>query len=155
MREAERAEESYSEMLHNTEKNLQVRNPLHYNPNIRQQGNSEGAQIWFRLCRVLTQQVPQNLLFLQQNSHMQALEESLAEAHQLGMESDWQREVLDRLQQVDAEQERKRERLAQLQRQTLAGEERLAYTMREVAGRKVRTEIFFSAVYVYLCRVKN
>uniref|UniRef100_A0A3Q2ECX0 TBC1 domain family member 31 n=1 Tax=Cyprinodon variegatus TaxID=28743 RepID=A0A3Q2ECX0_CYPVA len=91
-----------------------------------------------------------NLLFLQQNSHMQALEESLAEAHQLGMESDWQREVLDRLQQVDAEQERKRERLAQLQRQTLAEEERLAYTMREVAARKVRTEIFFSAVYVYL-----
>ncbi|XP_038145493.1 TBC1 domain family member 31 isoform X1 [Cyprinodon tularosa] len=88
MREAERAEESYSEMLHNTEKNLQ------------------------------------------------ALEESLAEAHQLGMESDWQREVLDRLQRVDAEQERKRERLAQLQRQTLAEEERLAYTMREVGGRK-------------------
>uniref|UniRef100_A0A3Q2P7U2 TBC1 domain family member 31 n=1 Tax=Fundulus heteroclitus TaxID=8078 RepID=A0A3Q2P7U2_FUNHE len=88
MREAERADESYSELLHSAESNLQ------------------------------------------------ALEESLAEAHQLGLESDWQREVLERLQRVDAEQERKRERLAQLQRQTLAEEGRLAHTMREVAGRK-------------------
>lgn len=69
----------------------------------------------------------------------QALEESLAEACQLGLESDWQREVAERLQQVDAEQERKRERLAELHRETLAEEERLADTMRDVAGRKVRT----------------
>lgn len=55
------------------------------------------------------------------------------------MESAWQREVAERLQQVDAEQERKRERLAELHRQTLAEEERLADTMRDVAGRKVRT----------------
>lgn len=69
----------------------------------------------------------------------QALEESLAEACQLGLESDWQREVAERLRQVDAEQERKRERLAELHRQTLAEEERLADTVRDVAGWKVRT----------------
>lgn len=70
--------------------------------------------------------------------HTQALEESLAEAYQLGVESDWQREVVERLQQVDAEQERKRERLAEVQRQTLAEEKKLADTMRDVAGKKVR-----------------
>lgn len=70
----------------------------------------------------------------------QALEESLAEACQLGLESDWQKEVAERLQQVDAEQERKRERLAELHRQTLAEEERLADTVRDVAERKVRTK---------------
>ncbi|XP_053182759.1 TBC1 domain family member 31 [Scomber japonicus] len=69
-------------------------------------------------------------------ANMQALEESLAEACQLGLESDWQREVAERLRQVDAEQERKRERLAELHRQTLAEEERLADTVRDVAGWK-------------------
>ncbi|XP_041798537.1 TBC1 domain family member 31 isoform X2 [Chelmon rostratus] len=88
MRRAEREEESFAELLHSTETN------------------------------------------------MQALEESLAGACQLGLDSDWQREVAERLQQVDAEQERKRERLAKLHRQTLAEEERVADTMREVAGRK-------------------
>ncbi|CAK6954290.1 TBC1 domain family member 31 [Scomber scombrus] len=69
-------------------------------------------------------------------ANMQALEESLAEACQLGLESDWQKEVAERLRQVDAEQERKRERLAVLHRQTLAEEERLADTVRDVAGWK-------------------
>ncbi|XP_071327062.1 TBC1 domain family member 31 [Trachinotus anak] len=88
MRKADREEESYSELLHSTEANMQI------------------------------------------------LEESLAEACQLGLESDWQREVAERLQQVDAEQERKRERLAELHRKTLAEEDRLADTMRDVTGRK-------------------
>ncbi|XP_034553747.1 TBC1 domain family member 31 [Notolabrus celidotus] len=88
MRRAEREEESFTELLHSTETNIQ------------------------------------------------ALEESLAEACQLGLDSDWQSEVAERLQQVEAEQERKRERLAELHRQTLAEEERLADTMRDVAGRK-------------------
>ncbi|CAB1420283.1 unnamed protein product [Pleuronectes platessa] len=48
------------------------------------------------------------------------LEETPAEACQLGLESDWQGDVAERLQQVDAEQERESERLAQLHRQTLA-----------------------------------
>ncbi|KAM9724011.1 TBC1 domain family member 31 [Menidia menidia] len=67
---------------------------------------------------------------------IQALEESLAEAYQLGLESDWQKEVVERLQQVDDEKERKRERLTELQRQTVAEEQRLADTMKDVAGRK-------------------
>ncbi|XP_041650438.1 TBC1 domain family member 31 [Cheilinus undulatus] len=88
MRRAEREEENYTELLHNTETNIQ------------------------------------------------ALEESLVEACQLGLDSDWQREVAERLRQVEAEQERKRDRLAELHKQTLAEEERLANTMRDVAGRK-------------------
>ncbi|KAF3840112.1 hypothetical protein F7725_018829 [Dissostichus mawsoni] len=69
-------------------------------------------------------------------TNMQALEESLAEACQLGLESDWQREVGGRLQQVHAQQQSNRGRLAESHRQTLAEEERLEDTMREVAGRK-------------------
>ncbi|XP_053287821.1 TBC1 domain family member 31 isoform X3 [Pleuronectes platessa] len=69
-------------------------------------------------------------------TNMQILEECLTEARQLGLESDWQRDIVDRLQQVNAEKERKRERLAERQRQTLAEEERVADTMRDVAGRK-------------------
>lgn len=71
-------------------------------------------------------------------THSQALEESLAEAYQLGVESDWQREVVERLQRVDAEQEGMRERLAEVQRQTLAEKKKLADTMRDVSGKKVR-----------------
>ncbi|KAF7226326.1 TBC1 domain family member 31 [Nothobranchius furzeri] len=69
-------------------------------------------------------------------SNIQALEESLATAHQLGLQSDWQREVVDHLQRVGTERERGRARLERLQRQTLAEEERLADTMRDVAGRE-------------------
>lgn len=53
------------------------------------------------------------------------------------MESDWQREAVERLQRVDAEQEGMRERLVEVQRQTLA-EKKLADTMRDVSGKKVR-----------------
>ncbi|XP_056142116.1 TBC1 domain family member 31 [Lampris incognitus] len=68
--------------------------------------------------------------------NLQALEESLAEACQLGLDADWQREVAERLEHVEMEQEVKRQRLAQLHRQTLAQEERLVNTMRSVEGRK-------------------
>lgn len=62
---------------------------------------------------------------------------------QLGLQSDLQKEVEERLKQVDVEQESKREGLAEFQRQTLAEEERLADTMRNVIGRKVRkTSVF-------------
>ncbi|TNN32820.1 TBC1 domain family member 31 [Liparis tanakae] len=88
MRRAEKEDESYTEMLHSTEAN------------------------------------------------MQALEESLAEACQLDLDSRWQSEVAQRLQQVDAERDRKREKLKELHRLTAAGEERLAGAVRDVAGRK-------------------
>lgn len=81
-----------------------------------------------------------NFLSLLTHPHTQtqALEASLAEACQLGPESDWRRDVPQRLQQVDVEQERKTERLAELHKQALAEEARLAAGMRDVAGRKVR-----------------
>lgn len=88
MREADRQEQSYTELLHSTEGNMQV------------------------------------------------LEESLAEACQLGLDSDWQKEVVERLQQVEAEKDRKKERLAELHRKTLEEEERLVHTLRDVAGKK-------------------
>uniref|UniRef100_A0A3B5MFS1 TBC1 domain family member 31 n=1 Tax=Xiphophorus couchianus TaxID=32473 RepID=A0A3B5MFS1_9TELE len=88
-------------------------------------------------------------------SNLQALEESLAEAYQLGLESDWQREVLGRLQQVEAEQERKRDLLAELRRKTLAEEEKLAHTVREVAGRKVRIRFYLFFVGVYSVEEKQ
>ncbi|KAM9310324.1 TBC1 domain family member 31 isoform 2-T2 [Pholidichthys leucotaenia] len=69
-------------------------------------------------------------------ANIQGLEESLAEVCQLDLESEWQKGVAERLQQVDAVQERKRERLAELQRQTLLEEERLADTMRDMMGKK-------------------
>ncbi|XP_068612150.1 TBC1 domain family member 31 [Brachionichthys hirsutus] len=68
---------------------------------------------------------------------MQALDESLGEACQLGLESDWQREVADRLEQVDEEQQRRKETLAELYRNTLVEEERLADSIRDVSGRKL------------------
>ncbi|XP_033959344.1 TBC1 domain family member 31 isoform X4 [Pseudochaenichthys georgianus] len=60
--------------------------------------------------------------------HTETNIQALAEACQLGLESDWQREVGGRLQQVHAQQQSNRGRLAE--------EERLEHTMRDVAGRK-------------------
>lgn len=94
------------------------------------------SSAWFHGKTVWPPFVSVNFL----STHTQALEESLAEACQLGLESDWQREVVDRLQQVDTEQERNKETLAELHRKSLAEEERLADVMRGVAGRKVRRE---------------
>lgn len=88
MEEAERASQSYTELLHKAETNIQ------------------------------------------------ALEESLAEACQLGLEADWQREVEARLREADDEQKRKREKLEGLHRQTLEQEERLVHIMRDLSGKK-------------------
>ncbi|XP_076006622.1 TBC1 domain family member 31 isoform X2 [Genypterus blacodes] len=90
MREAEKEESSYPELLRNTNAKLQT----------------------------------------------QALEQSLAEACQLGLESDWQREMAECLERVDVEQERNRQTLTELHMQTLAQEERLANSMSDVAGKK-------------------
>lgn len=61
----------------------------------------------------------------------QALEASLAEVRQLGLQSDFQSEVGERLKWLDAEQER------ELQKQSLAEDAGLADTMRDVVGRQV------------------
>lgn len=68
----------------------------------------------------------------------QALEESLAEVCRLDLESDWQREVVERLQKADAERERSRGGVEELQRQTGTEEQGLVNAMREEAHRKVR-----------------
>lgn len=67
----------------------------------------------------------------------QALEASLAEVRQLGLQSDFQSEVGERLKGLDAEQERETAKLRELQKQNLAEEARLADTMRDVVGRQV------------------
>ncbi|XP_023820067.1 TBC1 domain family member 31 isoform X1 [Oryzias latipes] len=69
-------------------------------------------------------------------TNMQALEESLAEVCRLDLESDWQREVVERLQKADAERERSRGGVEELQRQTGTEEQGLVNAMREEAHRK-------------------
>ncbi|XP_072536472.1 TBC1 domain family member 31 [Salminus brasiliensis] len=63
------------------------------------------------------------------------LEESLAEATQLEVDVDWQAEVIRRLEKADEEQERRRQQLAELSRETLAKEEQLVQLMVEVQGK--------------------
>uniref|UniRef100_UPI0037E9B930 TBC1 domain family member 31 n=1 Tax=Semicossyphus pulcher TaxID=241346 RepID=UPI0037E9B930 len=99
-------------------------------------GQRVEEEVEIRLRRAEREEESYTELLHGTETNMQGLEQSLAEACQLGLDSDWQREVAERLQQVEAEQERKRERLAELHRQTLAEEERLADTMTDVAGRK-------------------
>ncbi|XP_054478450.1 TBC1 domain family member 31 [Anoplopoma fimbria] len=99
-------------------------------------GREVEKEVEMRMRRAEEEEASYTELLHCTETNMQALEESLAEACQIGLDSDWQREVAERLQQVDVEQERKREKLAELHRQTLAEEERLADTMRDVAGRK-------------------
>lgn len=67
----------------------------------------------------------------------QALEASPAEVRQLGLQSDFQSEVGERLKWLDAEQERETAKLRELQKQNQAEEARLADTMRDVVGRQV------------------
>ncbi|KAK2844226.1 hypothetical protein Q5P01_010885 [Channa striata] len=97
-------------------------------------GRKIEAEVEMRMRKAENEESGELLHSTETNLH--ALEKSLAEACQLGLESDWQGEVAQRLQQVDAERERKRERLAKLHRQTLAKQERLADTQRDVAGWK-------------------
>nr|XP_046256314.1 TBC1 domain family member 31 [Scatophagus argus]XP_046256315.1 TBC1 domain family member 31 [Scatophagus argus] len=99
-------------------------------------GHEVEEEVEMRMKRAEREEESYTQLLHSTKTNLQALEESLAEACQLGLESDWQKEVAERLQQVDAEQERKRERLAELHRKALAEEERLADTTRDMAGRK-------------------
>uniref|UniRef100_A0A673A1D9 TBC1 domain family member 31 n=1 Tax=Sphaeramia orbicularis TaxID=375764 RepID=A0A673A1D9_9TELE len=68
------------------------------------------------------------------------LEEALAEAWQRDLDTDWQREVAKRLQRVDGKGGGMKERWAELHRKTLAEEDRLGDTMRDMIGRKVRND---------------
>ncbi|CAL8289028.1 unnamed protein product [Merluccius merluccius] len=69
-------------------------------------------------------------------TNLQALEESLAEACQLGLDRDWEREVGQRLERLAVDGERKRERLAELHTETLCQQDRLLHTVRDMHGWK-------------------
>ncbi|KAG9328170.1 hypothetical protein JZ751_016160, partial [Albula glossodonta] len=70
------------------------------------------------------------------NMSKKLLEESMAEAEQLSSDADWKAEVLRRLEQAGAEQDRHHQELALLTRDMLAKEELLVHTLREVEGKK-------------------
>ncbi|MCI4374169.1 hypothetical protein PGIGA_G00003170 [Pangasianodon gigas] len=63
------------------------------------------------------------------------LEESLAEAGQLDVDAEWQTEVIRRLKMAEEEQEKQRQQLAKLSRETHAKEEQLVQMMMEVEGK--------------------
>lgn len=65
------------------------------------------------------------------------LRESLAEAGQSGVDTDWQTEVIRRLEKADEERERQRQQLAELSRETDAKEEEFVQLMKEVQDRHV------------------
>ncbi|CAL8248434.1 unnamed protein product [Lota lota] len=69
-------------------------------------------------------------------TNLQALEESLAEACQLGLDRDWERDVGQRLERLAVDGERKRERLAEVHTETLCQQDRLLNTVRDVHGWK-------------------
>ncbi|CAL8355871.1 unnamed protein product [Arctogadus glacialis] len=69
-------------------------------------------------------------------TNLQALEESLAEACQLGVDGDWEREVGQRLEGLAVDGERKRERLAEVHAETLCQQHRLLNTVRDMHGWK-------------------
>ncbi|XP_030013190.1 TBC1 domain family member 31 [Sphaeramia orbicularis] len=73
-------------------------------------------------------------------TNVQVLEEALAEAWQRDLDTDWQREVAKRLQRVDGKGGGMKERWAELHRKTLAEEDRLGDTMRDMIGRKLEEE---------------
>ncbi|XP_076826791.1 TBC1 domain family member 31 isoform X2 [Brachyhypopomus gauderio] len=64
------------------------------------------------------------------------LEESLAEAGQLDIDADWQTEVIRRLEEVDEEQGRRRQELADLSRETQTKEEQLVQLMMEAEDKR-------------------
>ncbi|KAJ8394642.1 hypothetical protein AAFF_G00044450 [Aldrovandia affinis] len=70
------------------------------------------------------------------NLSKKVLEESLAEAEQLGADADWKAEVMKRLDRAGAEQERHHQQLARLNEETLSKERQLILAMKEVEGKK-------------------
>uniref|UniRef100_A0A8K9Y2L5 TBC1 domain family member 31 n=1 Tax=Oncorhynchus mykiss TaxID=8022 RepID=A0A8K9Y2L5_ONCMY len=71
------------------------------------------------------------------SSPSQVLEECLAEAGQLGVDTEWQAEVMRRLDQEDAARDRHYHHLAGLHRETLTKEQQLVNIMEDVEGQRV------------------
>ncbi|XP_066540081.1 TBC1 domain family member 31 [Hoplias malabaricus] len=81
----------------------------------------------------------QNLVHADSNISQQnkrVIEESLAEAEQLQMDANWQTEVIKRLENADEEQERRRQQLAELSRETQAKEEELVQLMMDLQDKQ-------------------
>lgn len=57
---------------------------------------------------------------------------------QLDVDAEWQTEVIRRLKMAEEEQEKQRQQLAKLSRETHAKEEQLVQMMMEVEGKHVR-----------------
>lgn len=70
----------------------------------------------------------------------------MAEASGIDVEFNWRKDIDERVQQVDAEKERRREKMIEHHKRTLVEEKRLADTMRDVVGRKVRRFSFINMV---------
>jgi len=127
MRRAERDDEEQRQLLHDADTDLQVRHCLAaitaFRHRCRQRarnGNRRDDHFKTR-CAVL-----------------QALEESLAEAGQLGLDRDWEREVGLRLERLEVDGDRKRDRLTERHAETLGQQDRLLDTVRDMQGWKVR-----------------
>ncbi|KAL0963382.1 hypothetical protein UPYG_G00305670 [Umbra pygmaea] len=73
------------------------------------------------------------------------LEGSLAEAGQLGIDTDWQTEVLRCLGQDAAHQDQQYQRLGQRHQETQAKEEQLVHSLRDLEGRRWEEVVFQKA----------
>lgn len=87
------------------------------------------------------------------------LEESLAEVGQMEVDADWQAEVNKRLEKAEERQEKQRERLVNLSKQTCAKEDKIAQLMLEVEGKQVRISMlrckryFVNSIVIYEAQV--
>lgn len=82
------------------------------------------------------------------------LEESLAEVGQMEVDADWQAEVIKRLEKAKERQEKQRERLVNLSKQTHAKEEEVVQLMLEAEGKQVRIHMLkalshYETLYVH------
>uniref|UniRef100_A0A8C1ZK92 TBC1 domain family member 31 n=1 Tax=Cyprinus carpio TaxID=7962 RepID=A0A8C1ZK92_CYPCA len=95
--------------------------------------------------------------FIQTNADLKLfkmLEESLAEVGQMEVDADWQAEVIKRLEKAKERQEKQRERLVNLSKQTRAKEEEVVQLMLEAEGKQVRIHMLkalshYETLYVH------
>uniref|UniRef100_A0A8C1M4G9 TBC1 domain family member 31 n=1 Tax=Cyprinus carpio TaxID=7962 RepID=A0A8C1M4G9_CYPCA len=95
--------------------------------------------------------------FIQTNADLKLfkmLEESLAEVGQMEVDADWQAEVIKRLEKAKERQEKQRERLVNLSKQTHAKEEEVVQLMLEAEGKQVRIHMLkalshYETLYVH------
>lgn len=73
---------------------------------------------------------------ISQNNQKMLVEESLAEVGQMEVDADWQAEVIKRLEEAKERQEKQRERLVNLGKQTRTKEDEVVQLMQEVEGKQ-------------------